>query len=236
LWNSGWLVSNLVLLGASLCLLPFKRTGPIVAAAVFILAYFVIRAALGMTRFNVEDRYISYLWGLYALGLAICAEGVWARAITLKPLRFVLPCLLIVLVAVAPLQRFFRTFTLDVQEMNDIVVQPSQWMARHLPDGSRIYMEPAGAIRVFTDFYLVDAIGLTTTHFHEHDGDFYSFLKYSRVDYVFDYPKRNPAVCEEAAFENLKTFTPSLRRHSHGMIGVYRVLPTDQIQIKSPDS
>jgi len=120
--------------------------------------------------------------------------------------------------------------------MNDVVVQPSRWMAENLPDGSRICMETAGAIRVFTDFYLVDAMGLTTTHFHEHDGDFYSFLKYSRVNYVFDYPKRNPAVCEEPAFENLKTFTPSLRRHSYGMIGVYRVLPTDQIQIKSPDS
>jgi hypothetical protein len=75
-----------------------------------------------------------------------------------------------------------------VANMNAIVVEPSRWMRTRLPADARVCMEPAGAIRVFTDLYLVDAIGLTTTHARTHAGNFPDFLNDHRVGWVFDRP------------------------------------------------
>jgi hypothetical protein len=81
-----------------------------------------------------------------------------------------------------------------------IVVEPSRWMAAHLPAGARISMEPAGAIRVFTDFYLVDAIGLTTAHAETNAGNYADFLHDHRVGWVFDRPARGePLIATGAA-------------------------------------
>ena len=57
-------------------------------------------------------------------------------------------------------------------------------------------MEPAGAIRVFTDLYLVDSTGLTTGHRDEFRAvgtskkGFIEYVERNRVSYVFDYPDR----------------------------------------------
>jgi hypothetical protein len=97
----------------------------------------------------------------------------------------------VVYAAAAPsLLAFGARFDRHVHAMDQLVVAPSRWMQHNLPPGSRIAMEPAGALRVFTDHYLVDSVGLTTTHFATFRGLFPPFWVEHRVDFVFDYAGR----------------------------------------------
>ena len=47
---------------------------PVVMMAAFVLLNLVVRAAYCIVGFNAEDRYISYIWPLYALGLKFIAH------------------------------------------------------------------------------------------------------------------------------------------------------------------
>jgi hypothetical protein len=225
-WGSSWALWGYFLLVLSLCLLPFIRTGEAVAAAVFILLSFGVRAAFGLTDFNAEDRYVSYLWPLYALGLSQCLDRVWRKIPRIVPgtpaLRTAVLTLLLAAAMVLPGRTLWRTFQLDVEEMNDIVVEPSRWMAKNLRPGTRVSMEPAGAIRVFTDFYLVDRTGLTTNHLNSYPGNYWDFLRKNRVEYIFDYPGMVPILQDTRFFSPVKFWAPRQHRRSLGRIGLYR--------------
>jgi hypothetical protein len=95
-------------------------------------------------------------------------------------------------------------------------------MQDHLPPGSRVSIEPAGAIRVFTDFHLVDTVGLTTDHRFE-GGSFAEYMRTNSVDYAFDYPIRVRELTNAARYERLMSWRPDPIRHSLGEIGVYRL-------------
>ena len=159
--------------------------------------FLALRVIVGLAAFSLEDRYVSYLWPLYALGIAACASAA-LRAASARAgrARFVPPrgavalaALLVYAGAAAiPVRDFALRTSWHVAAMNAIVVEPSRWMRTRLPSEARVCMEPAGAIRVFTDFYLVDAIGLTTTHARTNAGNFPDFLYDHRVGWVFDRP------------------------------------------------
>lgn len=106
--------------------------------------------------------------------------------------------------------------------MNQVVVAPALWMQEHLPPSSRVAMEPAGAIRVFTDFHLVDAVGLTTNNSLPY-GSYAKFMTDNRVDYAFDYPVRVAELADEARYERVMTWRPEPRRYSWGEIGLFRM-------------
>jgi hypothetical protein len=196
-----WLSEWWVLAGAGLLagLGLGVRTGRWTVARLFgfLLSFLALRVIVGLAAFSLEDRYVSYLWPLYALGIAACASAALrAASARAEQTRFVpsrgvvaLAALLVYAGAAAiPVRDFALRTSWHVAAMNAIVVEPSRWMRTRLPADARVCMEPAGAIRVFTDFYLVDAIGLTTTHARTHAGNFPDFLYDHRVGWVFDRP------------------------------------------------
>jgi hypothetical protein len=106
-------------------------------------------------------------------------------------------------------------------------------MAKNLPPGSTVAVEPAGAIRVFTDFKIVDNVGLTTqdlknfkkSHLGYNTLSVEDYLLWAKVDYVFDYPTRLRALNNGADFRLLKLWSPTPQIYSLGKIGAYKVLP-----------
>jgi hypothetical protein len=190
-WTSDWLMLAYAGVAVAAGLFLWRRRLAPLVIALGVLGMFVLRALLGLFDFNVEDRYVSHLWPLLALPFALLIREAAAPLATRlgRPAALSLTALLIA-VSALPISEFLRRFEHHVDLMDQIVVQPSLWMREHLPTGSRICMEPAGAIRVFTDFYLVDAVGLTTTHRHGFRGSYPRFLLENRVDYVFD--RRDP--------------------------------------------
>lgn len=186
-WSTSWIAgaaAGLLVTGV-LC----RRTTPIVPAIfAVLLANYLLRAVLGFTDLGLEARYVSYFWPLYALGIACslrrlrapAATGTRRRIATMVPIAAAIPSLL----------AFRAGFDRHVDAMDQLVVSPARWMQANLPPGSRIAMEPAGALRVFTDHYLVDSVGLTTNHFSTFRGLFPPFWVEHQVDYVFDYAGR----------------------------------------------
>jgi hypothetical protein len=195
-WGSEWWVLAVLILGAGVVSGLREGRWAIVWLFGFVVAFLALRVVAGIAAFNVEDRYVSYLWPLYALGLgasiAAVVRGMGAR-LKLEPGRFASTLGAAALYAVAaalPVRDFLGRVNRHVGAMLAIVVEPSRWMATHLPADARICMEPAGAIRLYTDFYLVDAMGLTTTHAATNAGNYADFLHDHRVGWVFDHSYR----------------------------------------------
>jgi hypothetical protein len=98
-------------------------------------------------------------------------------------------------------------------------------MAANLPPGSVVCMEPAGAIRTFTQFALVDRTGLTTRHYHRYKagggdpiGGYCDYLRTQGVAYVFDYPEHMPQRC--ASLQIVNSWEPQPRWQTGGRIAV----------------
>jgi hypothetical protein len=99
------------------------------------------------------------------------------------------------------------------------------WMAQNLEPGSRISMEQAGAIRLYTDFYLIDNVGLTTKHVYSWTGrSNYKFAKAMDADYFFDHPDRLKELRDHRKFRPLQFWVPENERFSLGMRVLYKVL------------
>jgi hypothetical protein len=168
----------------------------------------VMRGMFKLTDFNIRDRYVSYLWPLLVLPWVPVVVGVarnlsqvaaspsrgWARGARLGAACL---CCAIVGAAAVGCRSSLRAAVADAQRMREIVREPSQWMNEHLPSQSIVSMEPAGAIRVFTPFTLVDRTGLTTTQagaFRARVGqyaadDYDAFVTMYQVEYALDYPE-----------------------------------------------
>ena len=166
-----------------------------------IAAFLAMRGFLGLSDLGVRDRYVSYLWApmvlTYATGLLAVPRGrsggVAAPVSRAMATAFATCGVATMALGVVPAARFLAE---DAEEMQQVVVRPSLWIAEHLPRDAVVSMEPAGAIRTFTDLTLVDRVGLTTAHrrrFLESTGkqpkeDYAGFLAAYGVQYVFDYP------------------------------------------------
>src|SRR5262249_25794843 len=199
---------------------------PMIAMA-FVAVQSCLRIVLRLIDLSAEDRYVSYLWPLYVLAIVslLYAAASSSRTVLSTVARpafaLTLAAVLAVYTAVGPLREFDQRFTADVREMNQVVVTPARGMSQNLPPAARVAMEPAGAIRVFTDFYLVDVIGLTTVPTLP-QGSYADFMEANRVDYTFDYAARVPELADASRYQRLKSWRPNPRRHSWGEIGVYR--------------
>jgi hypothetical protein len=222
-------------------LLAIRRTRAtwVLITVVGILAfYFLMRSALGLTDFNVHDRYISFLWPLYVL---IAGHVLQQMIISVgwDPLSAGQHRVASIAVALIFLGCVWVGFTktnddlsVDVLEMNQVHVLPSLWMSQNLPKSARVMMEPAGAIRVFTDFYLIDAVGLTSRHWPDYlkttnQPRYSEFLREAKVTHIFDYPGRSAFLKDGSRYQPLKFWTPSHWHFSLGTIGVYAVTPTE---------
>lgn len=228
-WDSPWFVLAALLCFAALCLAPLRGRWIVCGLFTVLLGNLAMRAVLGIFDLNVEGRYISYTWPLYALGFAWCGADLLNRAQHFLdrhsarfPAKLVATCALAAAASPAWVE-FQRRFDWHVAEMNRLVVEPSRWMRDKLPPGSRIAMEPAGAIRLITDFYLVDNVGLTTNHFRGFAGDFSRFWQDNRVDYVFDYADRVP---------DLKSGVFGAPMRAWGQLGCYRVDTVGIVDLK----
>lgn len=224
-WSTTWVIAAVACLVATTVLR--GRAGWLMPAIfAVVLANFVLRAVLGLTHLNLEARYVSYVWPLYALGIAwsvrqlhglVGAPDVGSRITTIVALAAAIPSLLV----------FRARFDRHVGAMDQLVVAPARWMQRNLPPGSRIAMEPAGALRVFTDHYLVDSVGLTTTHFATFRGLFPPFWVEHRVDFVFDYAGRVQDLGRGVLGEPLRAWADpaslGLPMTSWGVLGTYRM-------------
>jgi hypothetical protein len=122
----------------------------------------------------------------------------------------------------------------DTQEMLQVHVRPSQWMKEHLPAHSIVEMEPAGAIRTYTDFVLVDRTGLTTPdaqNYRKQTGirpehDFRGFVLANHVQYVFDYSRPDIFEASPDQYQVINNWEPTPRIYSLGKISLVRVLLT----------
>lgn len=220
------------LLGLGMLPLSGGRPGRILAWVALLMAFnYLLRGFLGLTHFNVHDRYISYLWPLYAILILYGTQ--WSfHALGGEMKGLLAHTMLGVGVAgwLAAPWVGYPELRRDVEEMNQVHVEPARWMAAHLPPDSRISMEPAGAIRLFTPFYLVDGVGLTTRHLPDYLASsprppvWEEFLQRNRVTHVFDYPGRIPMLRQVRHFRPLKFWQPQPQRFSLGTIGLYQVL------------
>lgn len=199
-------------------------------SAALLVFYFLMRGCLGLTDFNVEDRYVSFFWPLYVLTAAYVLQHTLGQGWNLLPVAvrqlFILAGSFVVMAGGGwGIYEANSRLLADVAEINRMHVLPSMWMAKHLPESSRIVMEPAGAIRVFTNFYLIDADGLTTNH-----AKIYLALPPGKADFfqqtgathIFDYPIRMPFI-NSPRFERLWMWSVSPSRHSGGVIGLYAI-------------
>jgi len=231
-----WVLSiPIILIG----LLVFRRTREdlvLISIAGILTIYFLMRGALGLTDFNVQSRYVSFLWPLYVLmaghillrmmirfGWGSLSTGM-RRFASLIIAIFLFGCVWI------GFTKANNELSADVLEMNQLVVIPTQWMAQNLPKSARILMEPAGAIRVFTDFYLIDAVGLTTRHMPDYlasanHPNFADFLQQTKANYIFDYPQRVALLGDLSQLLPLNFWTVSPRRYSGGTIVLYAIVP-----------
>lgn len=233
-----WVVSVPLLLVGLLAVRRTRANWILISVAGILAIYFLMRAALGLTYFDYHDRYISFLWPLYALMACHVLQQMIIRfgwsslstsrrhAASLTVALLILGCLYL------GITKANDELSADVREMNQVHVLPSQWMARHLPKSARVVMEPAGAIRVFTDFYLIDAVGLTTRHMPDYlasttQPDHIDFLRHTMATHIFDYPGRNPFLLKKSLFTPLGFWTPSPHRYSGGIIGLYAIAPAE---------
>lgn len=234
-WQSQWHIYNYVMIALSLVLTFMKRhrqrAMPVFVASVLILLNFVVRASFGLTDLNVQDRYISYIWPIYALSILflvyLVLSGLVERLNALLKSKAVRTIAVSILAALSifSISNFQGEFDLDVQEMNEIAVSPSKWMAQNLEPGSRISMEQAGAIRLYTDFYLIDNVGLTTKHVYSwKGGSDYEFAKAMGADYFFDHPVRVQEFNDHEKFQPLNFWIPENVRFGNGMRVVCKVL------------
>jgi hypothetical protein len=229
-------VAGCALLLAGMVALARQPQGRLLAwMALLILLNLLLRSFLGLTHFSVHDRYVSYLWPLYSVMVVYGIHGAWcvlARSFPVsEPAKRLLASSTLVIGVVgslaAPLLGY-PELRRDVEEMNQMVVEPSRWMAAHLPPDSRIAMEPAGAIRLLTPFYLVDMVGLTTRHIPAYRAStspfrWEDFLDRHGVTHVFDYAGRVPMLRNGERFQLLKVWRPEPRRFSQGALGLFRV-------------
>jgi hypothetical protein len=230
MWKSDWALWNYVIVFCLVFLPPRRIASAALWTSLFVTAFLFVRLVLGLKWFGNNDRYISYLWPLYALGITTASCGavryVLDRSGLLKSsARQALASLAFLGIAFGyRVPAFLALHAADVDEMQQVVVEPSRWMRANLPPSSRVLMEPAGAIRVFTDFYLVDAVGLTTNHARSYP-DYVTLMRAYAVDYAFDYPGRVPELNDPATFDSIKRWSPRPCRFSLGEIGVFRLRP-----------
>ena len=226
--RNDWALGSVALLLCLAVVAPYRNVRVPLAAMVFVTLQFAVRAVLGLVDLNVEHRYVSYLWPLYVLAIMPLLHGVvcaWRGAATLlaRPAgALAIGGALAVYGALGPLREFDDRFSADVREMNQIVVTPAQWMQDHLPAGSRVSTDTAGAVRVFTDFYLVDRIGLTTQHSWDH-ASYADSMTTNRVDYAFEFPVQVKEFAESSRYDRLMSWRPQPQRHSLGEIAVFRL-------------
>jgi hypothetical protein len=224
LLRSSWSIGSTALLIGLIAVTPYRNVRAPLAAMAFVVLQFLVRANFGLNNLSQQDRYVSYVWPLYVLAIMPLLHGLvaagHATARTWAPP--VVSALLAIYIAIGPLRELHERFSADVLEVTDIVVTPSQWMHDHLPADSRVSMEPAGAIRLYTDFYLLDVVGLTTDHRFQ-GGSFAEYLTNNRVDYVFNYPVLVQELSDSSRYERLMSWTPTQKRQSLGEIGVYRL-------------
>jgi hypothetical protein len=121
-----------------------------------------------------------------------------------------------------PLRHFDLLFSSDVTAMNAAHVEPARWMRDHLPARARVCIEPAGAIRVITDFYLIDAVGLTTAHGRSFRGNYIDFLDKQHAEYVYDRATHIDEIVTSDVGQPLMTWARGL---PFGDISVWRVNP-----------
>jgi hypothetical protein len=223
LTKTDWQVGALLVLAAAVMVSARRRRAhPALFTSGAIVFVFFARAIFRVEQLNIEDRYVSYFWPLLALGAGVLAAPVLRRACARHPSSAVVTAgLVAVLAVVVPVREGLRRLARDVTEMNQIVVAASLFMQRELPRGARVAMEPAGAIRVFTDFYLVDGFGLTTTHLLR-SSSWDEMIEKTRVEYVFDYPFRLPQLEDPARFEAIEHWRPDPPVHVLAPIGLYR--------------
>jgi len=227
IWKSDWALWNYAIVFCLVCL-PMRGASTALWISLFMTMFLFVRAVFGLKWFGNNDRYISYLWPLYALAIMTEVRGLLAYALDGTGLlksngRQALASVVFLALAFAfRVPAFLAIHAADVDEMNQVVVEPARWMRANLPLKSRVIMEPAGAIRVFTDFYLVDAVGLTTTHPRIYP-NYVAFMMANGVDYAFDYPGRVVELNDRALFESLHRWLPRPWRLSLGEIGVFRL-------------
>lgn len=222
LWKSRWhaaatCAAALALLG----LATKRRTGPMLAAALAVHLVLLERAAFRIEDFNIEDRYVSYFACLLALSGGTALFALAPRLARSRGRELPVAALVVAAAALGPVREGIGALVRDVREMNQIVVTPARYMEASLPRGSRIAMEPAGALRVFSSHYLVDALGLTTAH-RAMAPSYDAMLERERVTHVFDYPGRLPQLADGARFELVATWAPDPQVHTWP-IGLYRV-------------
>jgi len=227
-WASEWLLLAYVSPVVALFFGRARHRWALLWASLYPLAFFLLRAFLQLHDFNVEDRYVSYFWPLYAVILASSGNIVWQYVSRYvhrgRRLAGSLTGIgLLVVAALFPIRDFVRRFDRHVGLMNAIVVEPSRWMRQNLPPTARVCMEPAGAIRVFTDLYLVDALGLTTTHRRSYQGNYLDFLHDHHVEYVFDRPPAAVPLLTSRAGRDVKVWAEGVR--PWGDIHLYKVQP-----------
>jgi len=223
LTKTDWQVGALVVLaGAVVVSVWRRRVHPAIFTSGTIVFVFFARAIFRVEQLNIEDRYVSYFWPLLVLGGGALVAPALRRAFAQRSwIAFPTAALVAVLVVVSPVREGFRRLTRDVTEMNQIVVAASVFMQEKLPRGARVAMEPAGAIRVFTDFYLVDGFGLTTTHLSR-SSSWDEMIETARVEYVFDYPFRLPQLEDPSRFEAIQYWRPDPPVHVLAPIGLFR--------------
>ncbi|HUW81238.1 MAG TPA: hypothetical protein VMZ31_00410 [Phycisphaerae bacterium] len=227
-WASEWLLLAYVSPVAALLFGLARRRWALLWVSFYPLAFFLLRAFLQLHDFNVEDRYVSYLWPLYAVILASWGNTVWQYMSRYfqrsgRLIGSLVGIGVLVVAVLFPIREFLHRFDKHVGLMNTIVVEPSRWMRDNLPPTARVCMEPAGAIRVFTDFYLVDAVGLTTTHRRSYQGNYLDFLHDHRVEYVFDRPPATVALLTAGVGRDLKVWAEGVK--PWGDIHLYKVEP-----------
>jgi hypothetical protein len=231
-WSSEWPLFAFAAVALSICVSRGTRV-PLLATGLALLVFYLVRGVLGLADFNAEDRYVSYLWPLHALVFAAAGAAALARLpdAWLRAAGSRLAAAALFALSLIPFAEFLRRFEHHVALMDQIVVQPSRWMQASLPAGSRICMEPAGAIRVFTDFYLIDATGLTTAHGESYDGDYLRFLQQNRVDFVFDRDEPAARLVTSGLGRELRTWAPGIR--PWGEIKLFEVGPPRNAPIAS---
>src|SRR5262249_40028043 len=127
-----------------------------------------------------------------------------------------------------PLRQFDDLFSSHVTAMNAAHVEPARWMRDHLPPNSRVCIEPAGAIRVITDFYLIDAVGLTTAHGGAFRGNYIDFLDKQGAEYVYDRETHIDEIVTSDVGQPLMTWA---RGRPFGDISLWRVNPINGVTI-----
>jgi hypothetical protein len=232
-WATPWLLLTFLLIAAGMFLALIARRWAVMLLSLSLLAFFFLRAMFGVVEFNVEARYVSYLWPLYALGFAACGDKLWVWCENRRIFGgwfadSIVAIVAVVIAIVWPLRHFDALFSSDVTAMNAAHVEPARWMRDHLPAHSRVCIEPAGAIRVITDFYLIDAVGLTTAHGLSFRGNYIDFLDKERAEYVYDRAAHIDEIVTSDVGQALMTWA---RGRPFGDISVWRVNPIHGVTI-----